>query len=71
MEITAIALSGMDAAQERFERVAERTARPAEDSVDLSAEAVKMMEARNAFQANARVAQTGDEMERTALDILG
>ncbi len=70
MEITATALSGMSAAQDRFERVARRTAQPAEDSVDLSAEAVQMMESRNAFQANASVARAGDDMERTALDIL-
>ena len=60
----------MVAARERFERAAARAARPEQDSVDLSAEAVALLEARNAFALNARVARAAGEMERDALDIL-
>ena len=60
----------MTAARERFERAAARTARPEQDSVDLSAEAVALFEARNAFEAGARVARVAGEMEKEALDIL-
>lgn len=70
VEITAIALSGMTAARERFERAALRTARAEQDSVDLSAEAVALVEARNAFALNARVARAAGEMEKNALAIL-
>lgn len=70
VEIIAIALSGMVAARERFERAAARAAHPEQDSVDLSAEAVAMLESRNAFALNARVAHEGGEMEKEALDIL-
>ena len=61
----------MTAARERFERAAARIAQPRQDSVELSAEAVALLEARNAFALNARVARAGSEMEKKALDILG
>lgn len=63
MEITAIALGGMLAARERFERTAARIAQPRQDSVELSVEAVALLEARNAFALNARVARTASGME--------
>lgn len=70
VEITAIALSGMVAASQRFNRAAARTAHAQHDSVDLSAEAVALLEARNAFALNARVARQAAGMERDGLDIL-
>jgi flagellar basal body rod protein FlgC len=67
------ALGGMRNAQSTLERTAERIAgavTPPPDSVDLSAEMVAMLAARNQFQANARVIQTADEMQKRLLDIL-
>jgi hypothetical protein len=61
----------MTAARDRFEHTAARIAQPQQDSVDLSTEAVALVEARNAFALNARVAHAGDEMEKNALDIIG
>jgi len=76
MEISAIAVSGLNAAQNQVERVAGRIARAtipetsSGDTVDLAAEMVALMEGRNQFQANVKSAQTADEMERSALDIV-
>lgn len=42
-----------------------------EDTVDLSAEMVKLLHARNAFQSNARVIETEDKMRKSAVNLLG
>ena len=73
MDVMSAALGGMQNAQSSLERTAERiagasTARP--DSVDLSTEMVAMLAARNQYQANVRVFQTGDKMQKKLLDIL-
>ncbi len=68
------ALSGMRNAQSTLEKTAERIAgapSPAADSVDLSTEMVGMLAAGNQFQANTRVFQAGDQMQKKLLDILG
>ncbi len=73
MDIAAIALGGMNEAQGRVESAARRLASAAEptDTVDLSAEMVALMEARNAFTTNARVLETADEIQKNVIDILG
>lgn len=67
-------LAGMNAASESLNRTAAKIASiggsPAGDSVDLGAEAVAMIEARNDFAANAQAARTADEMTRALLNIL-
>jgi flagellar hook protein FlgE len=73
MEIMNVALTGMEGAQSSFQRTAGRIAASGEfqpDSVDLSGEMTALLEARNQFQSNARVIQTGDEMTKTVLDLL-
>ncbi len=79
MELSAIALQGMERAQAQLERSAERLSRagrppsdgvPA-DTVDLSAEMVGLLSARNAFAAMTRVLKTTDDMERHVIDLLG
>lgn len=68
-------LSGMQQAETSLNRSAARIAKiggsAASDSVDLSAEAVAMIEARNNFAANAKVARTEDQMNKSLLRILG
>lgn len=73
MDVMSAALGGMQNAQSSLERTAERIAgasTAAPDSVDLSTEMVAMLAARNQYQANVRVFQTGDKMQKKLLDIL-
>ena len=41
------------------------------DAVDLSAEMVSLMEAKNAFKINITLIHTSDEVARSVLDVLG
>jgi hypothetical protein len=78
MSILPTATEGLRKAEERIQKVAERLSRlplnadsaPA-DVVDLSAETVALLEARNAHAANAKMAETAAEVDRHILDILG
>ena len=72
------ALGGLQQAQGSLEQVARRVAgasgegtRDAADSVDLSAEMVKLLQAKQDFHACTNVIRTADQMEKTALDLLG
>ncbi|MCX6631918.1 MAG: hypothetical protein NTW28_30285 [Candidatus Solibacter sp.] len=67
------ALVGMQNAQSTLGRTAERIAGASpipSDSVDLGTEMVALLAARNQYQANARVFQAGDKMQKKLLDIL-
>ena len=79
MSILLTASEGLNKAEERVQRVAERLSRlplssdpsaPA-DVVDLSAEAVALIEAKNLHGVNAKVIQTAAELDRHILNILG
>ena len=72
------ALGGIQLAETRVERAAERIARmplstsqEEDDTVDLSAAVVGLLEARNAYQANLRVAESAAQLTRNLLDVLG
>jgi flagellar hook protein FlgE len=71
-----VALEGLNRAETVLEGAAGRLARlplvleAPEDVVNLSAEMVALIEARNLFQINARVIRTADEMSRSLLDVL-
>jgi hypothetical protein len=78
MSILPTATEGLRKAEERIQKVAERLSKlplgvdaAPEDVVDLSAETVALLEARNAHAANAKVAETAAEIDRHILDILG
>jgi len=79
MRVFDVALDGLTRAQAVLEGVAGKLARlplapehgAPEDYVDLSAELVALIEARNLFQINARVFRTAAEIERDLLDVLG
>ena len=67
-------LAGLDRASRALEKVASRVARAEDssgDTVDLSAEAVAMLVARQNFQSNVKVIQTADRMSKSLLDLLG
>ena len=75
MDISAIALSGLNQAQTNFETAARRVASAGgsnapEDTVDLSANMVALIQAKNDFTANLNTVKVADEMQRTALDML-
>jgi flagellar basal body rod protein FlgF len=73
MNITNIALGGLQAAQGTVEKTATRLASPdpmARGAFDLSAEMVALLSAKQQFQVNARVIQTADDMQQGLLDVL-
>jgi len=72
MNISAIALGGLQQAQADLERVSKQVANPKShvDSVSLSSEAVAMISAKNQFEANISLLKTADEMEKNALAVL-
>lgn len=73
MDVTSVALSGMQNAQSSLRKTAERIAgvSPATaDSVDLSAEMVTMLSARNQFQADVRMLQAAENLQKKLLDLL-
>lgn len=64
-------LAGMNSASQTVDRVAQKVAAGSlqGDTVDLSQEAVSLMSAKNDFQANAKVLETVDEMNKSLLDM--
>ena len=78
--IAVSSLQGIENAQAQFEHAAGRVARlpaavddgaAAGDTVDLSAEIVAMLSARDNFMANVEAAKTGDELQRVLLSLVG
>ncbi len=73
----AISLAGLSRAQSSINGVANRIARDpgatanGADNVDLSAEAVALLRARNDFSANLNVIKTVDRLQKSAIDLLG
>ena len=67
-------LAGMDRASASLDRTARKIADAADpygDTVDLSAQTIAMMQARNDFTANLKLAQTYDQMSRSLVNLLG
>jgi flagellar hook protein FlgE len=71
MQISAIALGGMNQAQNQLENTARRLSRVADptSNVDLPTEMVSLMQSRNDFATNAKVATTADQIEKTTIDM--
>ena len=74
MDIVSVGLGGLHNAAGALEKAAGRIAKAedpvAVDAIDLSSEMVSLLNACQQFQANARVIQTGDDMRKTALNLL-
>jgi flagellar hook protein FlgE len=70
-----IPLAGMNRAESQLNQTAARLAgisgSPAGDTVDLSAEMISLIEARNNFAANTKAVQPEDEVTRSLLNVLG
>jgi flagellar hook protein FlgE len=60
----------MTQAETSVNQIAKRVAQPSSDSIDLSAELVSMMEARNNFASDAKAVQTESQMAQSAFSIL-
>lgn len=76
MNVAFAALEGLQRASEAALGAAQRISRPADggaggDVVDLSAEAVALIQAKNLTSAMVSVAQTADEMDAHILNLLG
>ena len=76
MQITAIALEGMERAQARVDLAAARLSKVADpeanqDLVDLSQDTVALMAARNDFSLQTKVMRTAQEMEGGLLSVIG
>ena len=77
MDISAIALGGLEQAQVQLESAASSLAGAAgssdlssSDSVDLSAGVVALMSAKNNFAVNISVMKTADQIQKYAIDLM-
>lgn len=70
--MSSIVLGGLNQAQASLENTAHRISGAAgqSDSVDLSTDAVALIQAKNDFGANIKVLKVADEMEKSAISIL-
>lgn len=70
-----IPLAGLNQAETKLNQTASRISKvgltPEGDSVDLSAEMVSLIEARNAFAANTKVIKTEDQVTQNLFNLLG
>jgi flagellar basal body rod protein FlgG len=71
-------LEGLSRAQASFDRAAAKIAQPVsidsqtpQDQVSLSDQMVALIEASNSYQANLKTLQTGNQMQKTLLDLIG
>ena len=77
MDISAIALEGLQQADAQLVKAATRIAAYGAaspdganlDSVDLSAEMVALMSAKNDFAANLKALQTANEIQKNVIDL--
>jgi flagellar basal body rod protein FlgG len=63
-------LSGMTQADMSVNQIATRLAQPATDTVDISTEMASLMGAKDSFAMDVKVAQTEDQMTKSALSVL-
>jgi hypothetical protein len=78
MDISAIALQGLQQADAQLEKAATRIASAGTDStdgasldvVDLTVEMVALLSSKNAFSANLSSLKAADDVQKTALDLL-
>jgi flagellar hook protein FlgE len=63
--------TGLERAEGQLHQAAQAIATPQGDSMDLSAQAVAMIQAKNNFEANLKALQIGDEMTKTLLKAVG
>jgi flagellar hook protein FlgE len=62
--------TGLERAEGQLNQAAQAIATPQGDSVDLSAQAVALIQAKNNFEANLKTLQISDEMTKTLLKVV-
>jgi hypothetical protein len=76
MDISAVALQGLEGAQGQFNRAASKLSTATSpslstaDETDLSQAAVGLLAAKNDFEGNLEVLKVADQMERSTIDML-
>ena len=63
--------TGMQRAEGKLNQAAQAITTPQVDSVDLSAQAGALVQAKNIFEANLKALQVGDEMTKTLFKSIG
>jgi flagellar hook protein FlgE len=75
VDISSIALTGLESAQDRFDLAAARvtgaSTQPEADTVDLSQPVVDLLAARNQFAGAVEVVHVADDMQKALLDVMG
>ena len=77
MDLSAIALQGLQQADAQLNQAASQIANfgasspdgAPVDTVDLSAEMVALMSAKNAFQANLKTLETAEQVQNSVMDL--
>lgn len=72
-------LQGMQNAEDQFNQAAQNIAQwpssptspTPQDTVDLSQQAVALIQSKNSFEANTAAFKVGDEMTQTLLNVIG
>jgi flagellar hook protein FlgE len=74
MDLSSIALQGLQQADDRLQQASTRLASVGSDgdvdTVSISAEMVALLSAKNEYMTNVRALKTGDEVQQAALDIM-
>ena len=77
MDISSIALQGLEQAQARFDTSARQLASVGSrsgtttDIADLSAESVSLLTSKNAYEASLNVLKIADNMQKSLVDLIG
>jgi flagellar hook protein FlgE len=73
MDVSSIALGGLEQAQSQLDSTARQIANTGnpQDSVDLSQQAVSLLQAGADFQANLATLKVNDQMLQSLFDVLG
>jgi flagellar basal body rod protein FlgG len=69
MNISSVALSGLNKANAKLDSVARSVAAGTVDTVDLSNEAVALIQAKNEFAANIELLKTANDLNKLALKL--
>jgi flagellar hook protein FlgE len=72
MDVSSVALGGLNQAQANLENTARRINGAAEqgDLVDLSTNAVALLQAKGDFEANIQVLKVADQLEKSAINLI-
>jgi hypothetical protein len=74
VDISSIALTGLQSAQDRFDLAAARVTgasiQQPDDTVDLSQPAVDLLAAKNQFSASLKVVHVANDIEKSSLNLL-